>query len=349
MITYNPENRSGRFSKDVYIILNGGDTYVQTKITGNVVPYLHPVTEDYPYAFGEGLYMSNKVLPFAYQGKDVRQTTTLRIANDTRQPMEIIITKRPGNKVLRVPARISLKPLERTTIDCSYAYPRQYSRDRVVWLDIKVNGKAVKPMKVVLYGSRNVFNDLSAGSKEAFEYLFTTYYPRLRNYASHFIADVDDVGDIMQDCFVNLWNRRAMLTGVSISSMLFTMVRNGCLNFLKHKAIAEGYNTCELKQISGSEALYNYDFLGSADEELLYDELRRQIGDVLRRLPERSRQVFVMSRFEGLKNREIAERLDISVKVVEKHITKSLALLREYISRHGSAELCLLLLSWMLR
>lgn len=191
-----------------------------------------------------------------------------------------------------------------------------------------------------------LINDLSAGSKEAFEYLFTTYYPRLRNYALHFVADVDDVEDILQDCFVNLWNRRTMLTGVSISSMLFTMVRNGCLNFLKHKAIAEGYNTQELKLISGSEALYNYDFLGSADEELLYSELQRQIRDVLQHLPERSRQVFVMSRFEGLKNKEIAERLDISVKVVEKHITKALAMLREHILRHGNAALCLVLLYW---
>lgn len=191
-----------------------------------------------------------------------------------------------------------------------------------------------------------LINDLSAGSKEAFEYLFTTYYPRLRNYALHFVADVDDVEDILQDCFVNLWNRRTMLTGVSISSMLFTMVRNGCLNFLKHKAIAEGYNTQELKLISGSEALYNYDFLGSADEELLYSELQRQIRDVLQHLPERSRQVFVMSRFEGLKNKEIAERLDISVKVVEKHITKALAMLREHILRSGNAGLCLVLLYW---
>lgn len=191
-----------------------------------------------------------------------------------------------------------------------------------------------------------LINDLSAGSKEAFEYLFTTYYPRLRNYALHFVADVDDVEDILQDCFVNLWNRRTMLTGVSISSMLFTMVRNGCLNFLKHKAIAEGYNTQELKLISGSEALYNYDFLGSADEELLYSELQRQIRDVLQHLPERTRQVFVMSRFEGLKNKEIAERLDISVKVVEKHITKALAMLREHILRHGNAALCLVLLYW---
>ena len=201
-----------------------------------------------------------------------------------------------------------------------------------------------------LYVDKNILiNDLSAGRKEAFEFLFTTYYPRLRNYASHFIADVDDVEDIIQDGFVNLWNRRAMLTGVSLSSMLFTMVRNGCLNFLKHKAIAEGYNARELQLLNGSEALYNYDFLGSADEELLYDELQRQIADVLRRLPERSRQVFVMSRFEGLKNKEIAERLDISVKVVEKHVTKSLAMLRKHILRHGNAELCLILLSWTLR
>lgn len=198
-----------------------------------------------------------------------------------------------------------------------------------------------------LYVNKDLLlNDLSAGRKEAFEYLFTTYYPRLRNYASHFITDVDDVEDIIQDCFVSLWNRRTMLTGISLSSMLFTMVRNGCLNFLKHKAIAQGYNAEELKHISGSEALYNLDFLGSADEELLYNELRRQIDEVLSNLPERSRQVFVMSRFEGLKNKEIAERLDISVKVVEKHITKSLAMLRKQILRHGNAGLCLLLLYW---
>lgn len=198
-----------------------------------------------------------------------------------------------------------------------------------------------------LYVNKDLLlNDLSAGRKEAFEYLFTTYYPRFRNYASHFITDVDDVEDIIQDCFVSLWNRRTMLTGISLSSMLFTMVRNGCLNFLKHKAIAQGYNAEELKHISGSEALYNLDFLGSADEELLYNELRRQIDEVLSNLPERSRQVFVMSRFEGLKNKEIAERLDISVKVVEKHITKSLAMLRKQILRHGNAGLCLLLLYW---
>lgn len=191
-----------------------------------------------------------------------------------------------------------------------------------------------------------LINDLSAGRKEAFEYLFTTYYPRLRNYASHFIADVDDTEDIIQDCFVNLWSRRAMLTGVSLSSMLFTMVRNGCLNFLKHKAIAEGYNTQTLRQVSGSEALYNLDFLGSADEELLYHELQRQINDTLQQLPERTRQVFMMSRLEGLKNREIAEQLGISVKVVEKHISQALTLLRKRIVSLGDVGLCLLLLSW---
>lgn len=196
------------------------------------------------------------------------------------------------------------------------------------------------------YNNKDILiNDLSAGRREAYEYLFATYYPRLRNYASHFILDVDDIEDIIQDCFVNLWNRRAMITGISLSSMLFTMVRNGCLNFLKHKAIANGYRMEGIKEANGSEALYNFDFLGSADEELLYHELQRQIDDALQQLPERTRQVFRLSRFEGLKNREIAEQLGISVKVVEKHITKALSLLRKEISRRGEIELCLMLLS----
>lgn len=110
--------------------------------------------------------------------------------------------------------------------------------------------------------------------------------------------------------------------------------------------IADGYNVQTLTQASGSEALYNLDFLGSADEELLYHELQRQIDETLQQLPECTRQVFMMSRFEGLKNREIAEQLGISVKVVEKHISKALSVLRKRIVCLGDVELCLLLLSW---
>lgn len=157
-ITYNPYNRVGNFTKDIYILLNDGKNYVETKIRGEVVPFLHPVTEDHPYAFGRGLYMGLKLLPFANQGVGVRQTVQLRIANDTKQKMTVEFRRKPDNRVLRMPERVELKPLERTIITASYAYPKAYAYDRHIWLQITVNGKAVKPMKVVLYGNRNVLH-----------------------------------------------------------------------------------------------------------------------------------------------------------------------------------------------
>lgn len=194
--------------------------------------------------------------------------------------------------------------------------------------------------------SQELMDDIKAGKSEAYEYLFKTYYPRLRNYASHFIADVDDTYDIIQDCFVHLWERRESLTYISISALLFTMVRNGCLNYLKHQSLINSCSIDYLAHVSGSEQLYNQDLLNKADEELLYNELRRQIEKVMDLLSPRSRQIFEMSRFEGLKNREISEQLGISVKVVEKHISKALAAFRKQFKNNLNTEMQMILIAW---
>jgi RNA polymerase sigma-70 factor (family 1) len=194
--------------------------------------------------------------------------------------------------------------------------------------------------------SQELMDDIKAGKAEAYEYLFKTYSPRLRNYASHFIADIDDTYDIIQDCFVHLWERRESLTYISISALLFTMVRNGCLNYLKHQALTNDYNIDYLAHVSGSEQLYYQDFLSNTDEKLVYDELCRRIKEVMDMLPPRSRQIFEMSRFEGLKNREISEQLGISVKVVEKHISKALATFRKQFKNNLNTEVQILLATW---
>jgi RNA polymerase sigma-70 factor (family 1) len=194
--------------------------------------------------------------------------------------------------------------------------------------------------------SQELMDDIKVGKAEAYEYIFKTYYPRLRNYASHFIADVDDTYDIIQDCFVHLWERRESLTYISISALLFTMVRNGCLNYLKHQALINNYNIDYLAHISGNEQLYYQDFLNNSDEELIYNELRRQIEKVMDMLSPRSRQIFEMSRFEGLKNREISEQLGISVKVVEKHISKALVAFRKQFKENLNTEVQILLIAW---
>lgn len=182
----------------------------------------------------------------------------------------------------------------------------------------------------------------------AFEYLFKRYYPRLMGYAIRFVEDEYTAQDIIQECFMHFWEKRALLSTVSVSSLLFVMVRNGCLNYLKRRALV---NQCPIEYLDtseGEERLYSIDFMLSADERLLYDELREQVNRILSKLPERSREVFLLSRFKGLKNREIAEKLNISTTAVEKHISRSLKLFAEQLKDVSSYDVYIILLSFIL-
>lgn len=190
-----------------------------------------------------------------------------------------------------------------------------------------------------------LFEGIHNGDADAFEYVFKTYYPRLRNYAKRYVSDADDLEDILQNAFIHLWERRESITFISISALLFTIVRNGCLNYLKHQALVNGYEQAMQDKAAGAEALYSIDMKGYADSDTLYNELTQQIEQVMQELPPRCREIFTMSRFEGLKNREIADRLGISIKVVEKHISKALTIFRAQL-KTGRGTMLLLL--WML-
>lgn len=152
-ITYDPYNRPGRFSKDVYVLLNDGRQYQQVRMQGQVSAMRHAVTEEYPYSFGRGLYMSMEVLPFSCTNVGVAQQVVVGIANDTDRPMTVTFSRRPNNRVLKMPARIKLQPRQRTTFTASYAFPRAYTYDRHIWLRIRVDGHPVRSMKVRFYGT----------------------------------------------------------------------------------------------------------------------------------------------------------------------------------------------------
>lgn len=170
----------------------------------------------------------------------------------------------------------------------------------------------------------------------------------MRGYAIRFIEDEETVRDIIQECFLRFWERREMLSAFSLTSLLFSMVRNGCLNYLKHRSIVEKYRVEYLTKVDGEERLYYADFMQDAEHKLLYKELQEQIALVLNQLPDRSREIFLLSRFRGLKNREIAEKLQISTTAVEKHIARAL----QYFSRHFSerypVDLYIVILAWLM-
>lgn len=195
---------------------------------------------------------------------------------------------------------------------------------------------------------KQLLKELKSGNNKAFEFLFKSYYPRLRGYAIRFIEDEETVRDIIQECFLRFWERREQLAAISLSSLLFAMVRNGCLNYLKHKSIVEKYQIEYLATVDGEERLYYADFMLDAEHRLLYKELQEQINIVLNQLPDRSREIFVLSRFSGLKNREIADKLQISTTAVEKHISRALQYFTRHFSEKYPVDVYLVILAWLI-
>ncbi len=199
------------------------------------------------------------------------------------------------------------------------------------------------------YGNdRYLLDALKRDDEGALEYLFKTYYPRLYGYAVRFTEDDEIARDIIQESFIKVWEKRHLLTAVSLSSLLFTMVRNACLNHLKHRAIVGKYQMTCMANVRGEERLYHVDFQFDPDRELLHEELQRHIGTVMDGLPERSREVFAMSRFEGLKNREIAEKLGISTTAVEKHISKAIRRFSEHLRAIYPHDIYVMVLGWVI-
>lgn len=178
--------------------------------------------------------------------------------------------------------------------------------------------------KYISLSEEKLLDLIKKDQNEAFKFLFQKYYSRLLRYAIRFVQEKEIAEDIIQEVFISFWEKRQLLKSISLSSLLFCMVRNASINYLKQKVLVEKYPIEFIENIDGEEKLYTLDFALSADEETLYDDLKKRIQEALSILPQRSREVFLLSRFNGLKNKEIASKLKISTTAVEKHISKSL-------------------------
>ena len=189
----------------------------------------------------------------------------------------------------------------------------------------------------------------SESIRSDFEKLYIDYQPRLLAYVRRFVNDDSVAQDLVQDSFMALWDKQIQFNTEDTRRLLFVATRNRCLNYLKHKNIVDRYTqNCRTQVKVGEERLYNYDFSFVENEHpYLYQELEREIQRIVDSLPKRCREVFVLSRFQGLKNREIAERLHISLNTVERHIQRALRIFTEALE-HESIYLRILILTWLL-
>lgn len=163
---------------------------------------------------------------------------------------------------------------------------------------------------------------LTVGDVTAFEMLFRTYYQPLCHYAYSFLQDKEGAEEIVQSTFLMVWEKRDTLAiRTSVKPYLYAMVRNACLNVLKHEKIKQKHAGEELAVADRS--------CDSVSQIVASNELEYKIKAALEALPDQCRMVFKLSRFEELKYAEIAEQLNISVKTVENHMGKALKIMRE--------------------
>jgi len=163
---------------------------------------------------------------------------------------------------------------------------------------------------------------LKAGDLTAFEMLFRTYYQPLCNYAFTFVQDRDEAEEIVQSTFLNIWEKRESLSiHTGVKPYLYAMVRNACLNVLKHEKIKQQHAAMEMAVAERSTE--------SVARTVMASELETRIYQAMDRLPEQCRLIFKLSRFEELKYAEIAQQLNISIKTVENQMGKALRIMRE--------------------
>ena len=160
-------------------------------------------------------------------------------------------------------------------------------------------------------------------NNELFDDIFRQYAKPLFYYAAKFVGD-DIAKDIVQDTFVKLWADQSLVITKSLNSLLFTTIRNRCLQQLEKQKVRNKYAESTRLKLQTEELQFYMDERSS----LIEQELEDKLNEVLNNLPERCRQIFILSRFENKKNSEIAEELDIYVKAVEKQISKALSTIR---------------------
>lgn len=168
------------------------------------------------------------------------------------------------------------------------------------------------------------------------EDLFRRYYRPLVVYATRWMHDLYDAEDVVQEVFGQLWKKKEEIEyGEGIASYLFGAVRNACMNHARHLKVVRQYERETEFRKSLEENPYHY---------LLLGEIEKKIDQTLNTLPKNTKEVFLMSRFEQKKNKEIAAALNISIKTVEAHITKVLSALRTNLRHYIGAILLVFLI-----
>lgn len=168
---------------------------------------------------------------------------------------------------------------------------------------------------------------VSRGDEQAFESLFLHYFPRIKGFITGILQNEEEAEDISQDIFVAMWQNRERLTKIeNLNAYLFRVAKNTVYRHIERNLLFKDY-----QQQSGLTIL-DTNRSDSIEEELYAKELEYLISVAVERMPPQRKNIYKMSRNDGLSNDEIAQQLSISKRTVENHLTQALADIRKVIT-----------------
>ena len=177
--------------------------------------------------------------------------------------------------------------------------------------------------------------NISTLNKSDFEEVFKTYFKPLTAFAYKFVKDTDEAKSIVHDVFMKLWEKRDDIDmSRSVKSYLFTSVNNRSLNFIR-----------DHKKFTHEELIIEnqHDKHWEIADELSALDIQKKVDNTLNKISPKAKEVFQMSRNEGLKYKEIAEKLNVSVKTVETHMSTALKELRKNLKEYLTVILFLII------
>jgi RNA polymerase sigma-70 factor (ECF subfamily) len=190
----------------------------------------------------------------------------------------------------------------------------------------------------------NSIKGLIIGDEETYIFLFREYYVSLCSYSRRYVGRKDVAEEIVSDTFLKIWETRESLQiNTSVKAYLFQAVCNNSLNYLRK---LKKEQTLDEYFLETSSENIGFASISEVVEEqsLTMDGISEKIENAVNLLPEQQQKVFRLKRFEGKKNKEVAEIMGLSIKTVEMHLSKATLNLRKNLKDYLPSFLLFLLL-----
>lgn len=189
--------------------------------------------------------------------------------------------------------------------------------------------------------NKQLIKKLKEGDRAAFDALFYAFEPTLYAYAIKLTCDAENAKEVVQEVFLKVWERKKFIDPqYSFDSFLYTIAKNLVYNKARHRAYSFAYK--EYVTLYGSQTE------NVTENTVHFNELAILIQAVCQQLPPVRREVFMLSRIEGLSHNKIAEKLNTSTSNVKNHIYKALRFLKEQIQMHEIVPVIFLSLIYLL-